>query len=287
MRIIGFLKNIYYNCSLIGFFLKFIFNTAGREYGISYLQKLTLLRKVRKNHKIVKSLSSYHQHLVMISDIFQIPKALRGDVVECGCYNGASSINLSLACALTNRRLFICDSFEGLPKPRDDEKYDINPHSTDYYVWEEGEFGSEGGVEEVKKNIAQYGNIDACIFVKGYFNETLKKIDTDSIVLIFEDADIVSSVEDCLRYLWPKLIDGCLFYSHEAWSMQVVALFFDQAWWRDNLNTQPPGFYGSGFGAPGKFGLGYAQKFDPEKTKEQGKKIVHAGSIGFNGDNKH
>ena len=46
-----------------------------------------------------------------------MPPELKGDVVECGCYLGGSSVNISLVCALTGRRLLIYDSFEGLPEP--------------------------------------------------------------------------------------------------------------------------------------------------------------------------
>jgi O-methyltransferase len=259
----------------------FIFSDSGREYGITRTQKFKLAWRIKKNNKSIGSLSTAQQHIVLVNEILRIPKGLIGDVVECGCYNGASTANLSIACALTKRRLFVCDSFEGLPKPREGESYDINPHSTDYYVWEESEFSSEGGEQQVRQNIKNYGNIDFCIFVKGFFNESLKDINTDRIVLIFEDADLRSSVEDCIRYLWPKLKIGCKFYSHEAWSFQVVSLFFDEKWWKDNLKTHASGFYGSGWGVPWGAGLGYAIKFDPELIKEQGKKIIHKGSKGL------
>lgn len=215
-----------------------------------------------------------------------MPKTLKGEVVECGCYNGASTVNLSLACTLTNRRLIVCDSFEGLPNPKDGENHDIHAHSTNYYVWEEGEFSSEGGLEGVKKNVEKFGNIEVCQFVKGYFKDTLKDINTDSVVLVFEDADVASSVEDCLRYLWPKLQEGCKFYSHEPWSINVVSLFYDKEWWENNLTTHPPGFWGSGYGTIAGLNysnIGYAKKFSADKIKERGRKIVHNGSKGFEG----
>jgi len=262
--------------------LMFIANSAGTQYGISRMQKLDLVRKVRKNTKIIKSLSSWQQHLLLIEEIFQVPKSLGGDVIECGCYEGASTANLSLACALTNRKLIVCDSFEGLPKPRDDEKYVIHADSTDYYVWEEGEFSAN--LDNVKRNVERFGNINVCQFVKGYFADTLKNINTDAIVLVFEDADMASSVEDCLRYLWPRLQEGCKFYSHEPWSIDVVSLFYDKKWWWDNLKMKPPGFWGSGYGtATGRSYsmLGYSKKFNAESIKKSGKKVVHLGSKGF------
>jgi len=143
MNISNFLRTLY------GFFsysycLIFIANKAGKEYGISHLKKLILAIRIIRNHKKLNSLTTWQQHLLLVEEILRVPKSLKGDIVECGCYNGASTVNLSIACALTNRQLIVCDSFEGLPNPRDDEKYAIHSDSIDYYVWEEGEFSSPG-----------------------------------------------------------------------------------------------------------------------------------------------
>lgn len=192
---------------------------------------------------------------------------------------------MSLACAITQRRLFVCDSFEGLPVPEEDEKYVISGDTPEYYIWEEGEYRCHGGMEMVKKNIAESGNIDVCVFVKGYFRDSLKDLETDSIVLVFEDADLPSSVRDCLLNLWPKMQYGCKFFCHEPWSIDVVGLFYDKKWWKENLNTTPPGFWGSGSGTmvSNRYyrSIGYAIKFDAEKVKREGKKIVRMGSKGF------
>jgi len=266
----------------------FIANKAGKEYGISHLKKLMLALRIIRNHKKFNSLTTWQQHILLVEEILRIPKSLKGDVVECGCYDGASTVNLSLACTLTNRRLFVCDSFEGLPVPEDDEKYQIHSHSVNYYYWEEGEFSSQGGLDAVKRNIEKFGSIEACTFVKGYYKDTLKDINTDSIVLVFEDADLPSSVEDCIRYLWPKLQKGSKFFCHEPWSIEVVSLFYDKKWWIDNLNSPPPGFWGSGHGfitlnLRCYLGIGYAMKFDVARIKQFGKKKVHVGSQGFEG----
>lgn len=280
MKILPFVQGRFDNLFII---FNFVATKVGREYGITRLQKLKLARRIIKNHRKTKSLTTWQQHLLLVEEIFRVPKSLKGDIVECGCYSGASTVNLSLACALTNRRLIVCDSFEGLPTPKDDEKYEVRPHSIDYYVWEEGDFSSEGGLDTVKKNIEKFGNIEVCQFVKGYYKDTLKKINTDSIVLIFEDCDLPSSVEDCLLYLWPKIQEGCKFYCHEPWSFNVVSLFYDKKWWKNNLNMPPPGFYGSGFGIKPYSNIGYAIKHDVEKIKKCGKKLVHLGSKGFKG----
>ena len=266
------------------FVARFVLGRCGREYGIGRLRKLRLAMRFIRNVKKLGALSNWRQHVILAEEIFSVPKSAPGDVVECGCFNGASTASLSLACALVNRRLFVCDSFEGLPKPRDDERHEIHDSAAEYYLWEKGEFASEHGLEGVKNNVARFGDIRPCRFVKGFFCDTLRDLESDSLVLVFEDADLRSSVEDCVEHLWPKLGYGCKFFCHEPWSIQVVSLFYDAQWWADRLGTPPPGFHGSGAGTIAGITystMGYAKKFDAEAVKRTGKKRVHSGSAGF------
>lgn len=263
----------------------FILNSSGKEYSVGRFKKIGIAIRILQNHRRISALSTWQQHLLLFEEILKIPADLKGDVVECGCFNGSSSVVLSIACGLTKRKLFVCDSFEGLPPPGEDEKHTFHSATKEYYAWQEGEFSSEGGLNTVKSNIEKYGNIEVCVFVKGYFEDTLKDIETDSIILVFEDADLVSSVKDCIQYLWPKLQDGCKFFCHEPWSIDVVGIFYNIHWWRDTLNTTPPGFYGSGQGVviQSRYyrAIGYSRKFDVEKVKELGKRRIHDGSKGF------
>jgi len=267
-KIVNYFNNIY-------LIFRFIFNSKiGQDYNINFLQKIKLIIKIIKNNKKIKSLTKWQQHLLLIEEIFKIPKSLKGVIVECGCYKGAVTANLSLACALTNRKLIVCDSFNGIPRPKKNEKYEVI-NSTDYYIWEKGQFKST--LSEVKKNVINFGEINVCRFVKGYFDDTLKNIDIDSIVLIFEDVDLASSVKSCLKYLWSKLQNGCSFYSHEPWSMSVVSLFFDKKWWKKNFKIDPPGFYGFRSGIKVGFiytSLGYARKFNVKKIIKYGKHVI-------------
>jgi len=266
IKIIQFLKYSTY----------FIFNCSGREYNIKVFSKIHIVAAVTLNFIRVKSLTDPLQQLLLIEEIFRILPNIKGDIVECGCYNGASTISLSIACALTRRKLFVCDSFEGLPVPNDDEKYDVSVNDLlKYHQWEKGQFASEGGMDGVKKVVARYGKIEVCEFVKGYFRDSLKTIKTDSIVMIFEDADLASSVKDCLLYLWPKLQETCKFYSHEPWSINVVSLFYNKIFWESKLSSEPPGFFGSGRGiikAGYYTNIGYAKKEDATKILSGGGK---------------
>src|SRR6266567_2092263 len=46
---------------------------------------------------------------------YLLRSTIEGDLVECGCYLGGSSAKLSLVAAALGRRLWVCDSFQGLP----------------------------------------------------------------------------------------------------------------------------------------------------------------------------
>lgn len=166
-----------------------------------------------------------------------IPESVRGDVVECGSYNGASTINLSRICGMTGRKLYVCDSFEGLPEPKSDEIYDINAKSVNYNLWSKGDYNAKGGLQGVMETVAKYGDFHACKFIKGYYEDTLPTLPVKQIAFVFEDADIPSSVKPCIKYLWPKMNNRAKFYSHEPWSIRVVALFYDFNWWADTLKS--------------------------------------------------
>jgi len=251
--------------------LRFFLGSAGKEYGIGMFQKLKLMKQMRRNNRIIKSLSTWQQHLVLVEEIFNTPKSVQGDIVECGCFNGSSTATLSLACGLTNRKLYVCDSFEGLSEPTEKEEYEVSSIRSNYLLYKKGDYSADGGLEGVKSNVARYGNPEPCTYVKGFFADSLPHIETEAIIMVFEDADLPSAVEDCLKYLWPKLLDGCKFYCHEPWSIKVVAVFFNEKWWMDNLDTHYPGFYGSGDGdVPG---MGYAKKFSAEQIMKEGSEL--------------
>jgi O-methyltransferase len=206
------------------------------------VQKLNLLRCLRRNLKAVTSASGLLEQLFMITKLLNLD--VPGAVVECGTYKGGSAVNLSLACDLVDRRLFICDSFAGLPKPSEgDRTHSTIDGMTDDY--EEGWWC--GTLEEVKSNISRYGCIRRCSFVPGYFQETLPRLKTP-IALAFCDVDLADSLRTCLKSLWPLLVEGGVLFTHEAIQREIFSIFHDDEWWRDNLGCDAPGLVGGGSG---------------------------------------
>lgn len=242
----------------------------GREYGVGILTKLALLARAIANTKRIPTVSWYLEHLVMMTHILRVPKSVEGCVVECGCYRGGSTANLSLVCALSGRQLEVFDSFRGLPQPADGDAVHTVLDSSELHLYAKGAF--RASFEEVRANVERYGRIEACHFNVGLFEDTMRDF-RRPCVFVFEDVDLRASLETCLIHLWPLLQPGCYFFTHEAHHMEVASVFFDREFWRAKLNSTPPGLVGAGSGlglnpSSGTFrsGLGYAIK-DPDLSQ--------------------
>ena len=152
------------------------------------------------------------------------------------------------------------DSFEGLPNGEKSIPMRYYPHLKVTGFYRKGMYKST--IDEVKKNLLMFGELDVCIFRKGYFNKSLIQ-HKEKIDFLFLDVDLVSSTKDCLLHLWKHLKNGCYCYSDDACDLDVVIVWFDSRWWLKNFKTKAPGYIGSGCGIPISFSfssLGYAIK---------------------------
>jgi len=238
---------------------QFYSEQAGKDYGVDGKMKNELVRKFIVNTDNTLSGTSWLYHVELAREILSIPSDVKGDVVECGCWKGASTASLSLVCKAVGRKLIVCDSFEGLPDDAPDaaHRYTHLGMVTDY-----GPGMYSGRLDEVKDNIAKYGDISVCEFVKGFFSDTLKTLN-DPVAFAFLDVDLLTSMKDCVKYIWPLLAEGGLIYTDDSCDMEVVKLWFDERWWNETIGISAPGYVGSGCGLPlsPRFSsLGYAVK---------------------------
>lgn len=236
----------------------FLEGPSGREYGLGAREKLQLLSRAFKCSRMAGSALMWGEHVALARAILDIPKSIQGAVGEFGCFKGLSTCTLSLACKMTNRRLVVFDSFQGLPKIGES----VHGFDGNTVQYREGQFC--GTLSEVRQNVSIYGALDVCEFVPGFFSDSLPHRPQDEhFALIFEDADLASSVKDVIRHTWKKLEPHCQFFSHEARDYEIVRIFFDQQWWHDELGEQPPGLVGAGIGLPLSrvgSGLAYAHR---------------------------
>ena len=239
----------------------------GGDYGVGVRKKLWLLRQFRKNRRRIETLTHPLEQIEMAAAILRIPKDVEGDVVECGCYLGGTSANLSLVSALTGRRLIVCDSFEGLPEPAEYDRAHFAVHTGHTDTYEKAMFAAS--LETVRDNISRCGNLEVCEFVVGFFDRTLPGLDR-KVALAFLDVDLIDSLKSCIEALWPNLQRGRRMYVHEARNIALASVFFDAPWWRKTLDSDPPGLVGAGSGLALQSvqgsELGYAQKTRIERA---------------------
>jgi O-methyltransferase len=215
-------------------------------YRMTWAKKLFLALRMHRNTRRISSLTSYKAHLAMAVKLLEVPPEVEGVVVECGCFLGGSTANLSLACELAGRDLFVYDSFEGLPAPDPDDKY--GNEMTEGFL--------RADLERVKKNVRRNGAIERCTFVKGFFADTLPRHD-QPVVLCFLDVDLQSSLHDCVLNLWPHLTEQGYMFIDEYVLSDYCALFYSERYWREYFDTTPPGLIGAGSGiGVGEYYLG-------------------------------
>jgi O-methyltransferase len=215
-------------------------------YGLTWPRKLRLALRMWRTTRSVYTGTSYKAHLAIAAKLFEIPPDVEGVVVECGCFLGGSTANLSLACEITGRELVVYDSFEGLPAPEPGDKYAKDVQT--------GALAAD--LETVRENVRRFGTIDRCTFRKGWFSDTLPE-HAEPIVLAFLDVDYQSSLDDCIRNLWPKLTDQGYVFIDEYVLTDYCALFWSERYWRTHFDTTPPGLIGAGSGAGvGQYYLG-------------------------------
>jgi O-methyltransferase len=215
-------------------------------YKMTSFKKLVLgLRMFRNAHRI-RTGTSFKTHLVMALKLLEAAPDSPGCVIECGTWKGGSAANLSLVCKITGRRLLIYDSFEGLPEG--------NPKDRESKFYNRGDYC--GTLEEVKANIRRYGDLGSCQFFKGWFSDTLPEL-SSTVFLAFLDVDLETSLDTCIRCIWPRLADEGYIFIDEYVSTDYCSLFYSERYWRTYFDRTPPGLIGAGSGlALGEYYVG-------------------------------
>ncbi len=126
-----------------------------------------------------------------------------GDFVECGVWRGGSSIFAKAVLktyGVTDRKVWLADSFEGMPAQTEADKVDQDLSSMRYLAVSR---------EAVEINFRRFDLFDDNVrFVKGWFSESLPTAPIQQIAILRLDADLYSSTMDALNALHSKLSKG-------------------------------------------------------------------------------
>jgi O-methyltransferase len=139
-----------------------------------------------------------------------IPRVLEdripGDFIETGVWRGGACIYmraLLMAYGVTDRRVWVADSFGGLPPPNP-ERYPADAGSNLHKI---GLIAVP--LEEVKKNFAKYNMLDEqVVFLNGWFKDTLPNAPIEKLAILRLDGDMYESTIQALDSLYPKLSLG-------------------------------------------------------------------------------
>jgi hypothetical protein len=237
-HVIGWLQSAYELLSLpVSTVFLFYNRRIPPKYAMTWRRKFQLSFRMYRNTKRIMTGTSYKAHLAMASKLLEISPKVEGVVVECGCWRGGSTANLSLVCEIVGRKLIVYDSFAGMPEPEAGDKYGY-ANAVGYF---------RGDLEVVQDNVREHGCIDVCEFRKGLFKDTVPH-HTEPIVLSFLDVDYQSSLHDCVLHLWPHLTEKGYMFIDEYVRLDYCGIFYSERWWKTYLDRPPPGIMGTGIG---------------------------------------
>jgi O-methyltransferase len=129
-----------------------------------------------------------------------------GDLMETGVWRGGAAILMRAvlkAYGDTDRKVWLADSFQGLPKP------DAQAYPADRYdiFWRFPQLAVS--LETVKANFTAYGLLDEQVrFLPGWFRDTLPAAPLDALAVLRLDGDMYESTIVALRSLYHRVSPG-------------------------------------------------------------------------------
>ena len=126
-----------------------------------------------------------------------------GDFIETGVWRGGACIFMRAILAaygVTDRRVWLADSFAGLPPPNPKEfaaDEGGRLHTNDFLAV---------SLDEVKSNFMKYNMLDDQVrFLKGWFKDTLPAAPIEALAILRLDGDMYESTVQALDALYDKL----------------------------------------------------------------------------------
>lgn len=205
---------------------KFLYLRSFSLLDIVNFKKKNLLRIIRPYSQLqYQQLSKIYDFAVLINK-----KGILGNFVECGVWNGGlSGLIAAVAQEKGCRSMWLFDSWEGLPEPKD-----IDVTIDGGIAGEKGM--ALGSIEMVKELLFKKLSLnqEKVHLIKGWFHDTLPKTKKEigPIAFIHLDGDWYDSIKICLDELYDQVVKGgmILIDDYECWlgCKKAVDEFIDQ-----------------------------------------------------------
>lgn len=150
-----------------------------------------------ENKKQLESIQTVKE----IGNILQLvhdTESIDGDILELGIAKGGTTIMMArfLKKINSNRQIFGCDTFEGLPYEDKFSKKSTEKVSGMY----------KNSIETVSENIQKFNTDEKITLIKGLFEDTLyPKLNEKKFSFVFLDCDLYDATKFCLDFVWPRL----------------------------------------------------------------------------------
>jgi hypothetical protein len=154
-----------------------------------------------------------------------VQQRIPGDLIETGVWRGGATIFMRgalKAYGAADRKVWVADSFEGLPKP-DEKAFPLEAKAHERPIMTKMVKHFAAGIEDVKRNFEAYGLLDDKVqFLKGWFKDTLPTAPISQLAVMRLDGDYYESTIDALENLYDKLSVGGFAiiddYGEETWT---------------------------------------------------------------------
>ena len=129
-----------------------------------------------------------------------------GDYVEMGCYKGDTSLLLADIAKDSEKKLWIYDSFEGLPEKSgaDESVLGANFRRGELLVTK----------REVKQRFLKAG-LPVPVIKKAWFKDLSYNDMPEKIAFAFLDGDFYESIRDSIKLVTPRMSDGGVMVVHD------------------------------------------------------------------------
>jgi O-methyltransferase len=125
-----------------------------------------------------------------------------GDIAEVGVWRG--SVGIILAEIFKEQNIYLFDTFEGIPYHNE---FDNIHMIGDFGIGDLNKF-NYSSYKEVKDTLSIYGNVHV---YQGIFpSQTSYNIIDKKFSLVHLDVDVHQSYDECLRFFYPRMLDGGL-----------------------------------------------------------------------------
>ena len=205
------LRNVVYSSNEIGKILGY--------FSTKFQYKLLSFYKEKKVVSLIKSIKNevdftfFPYEAYMVYSIAKSQRELDGDMAEVGVYQGGSA---KLVCEVKgDRKLFLLDTFIGLPELSDADTHFGKKH------WKKNQF-NDTSLEAVKDYLSSYENVQ---IIKGEFPKTADSINDSKFSFVHLDVDLYKSTIECLKFFYPRLVQGGIILVHDYHSDGIQKAF--------------------------------------------------------------